>query len=84
MNVIDHEMNIAEATNATRIHHQWFPDQIRLERGLNGDTIDLLETKGHTIKSSFAMGSTQSVMYKKGQFHGASDPRKPGALTLGY
>ena len=84
MNVIDHEMNIAEATNATRIHHQWFPDQIRLERGLNGDTIDLLETKGHTIKSSFAMGSTQSVMYKKGQFYGASDPRKPGALTLGY
>ncbi|MDJ0582792.1 gamma-glutamyltransferase [Crocosphaera sp.] len=84
MNVIDHEMNIAEATNATRIHHQWFPDQIRLERGFNGDTIDLLENKGHTVKSSFAMGSTQSIMSEKGQFYGASDPRRPGALTLGY
>ncbi|HAC65351.1 MAG TPA: gamma-glutamyltransferase, partial [Cyanothece sp. UBA12306] len=84
MNIIDHEMNIAEATNAPRIHHQWFPDQIRLERGINGDTINLLEDKGHKIKTSFAMGSTQSIMYDKGLFYGASDPRKPGALTLGY
>ena len=84
MNVIDHQMNIAEATNATRIHHQWFPDQIRSERGLNGDTIELLENKGHRVKSSFAMGSTQSIIYEKEQFYGASDPRKPGALTLGY
>ncbi|MDJ0662693.1 MAG: gamma-glutamyltransferase [Crocosphaera sp.] len=84
MNVIDHQMNIAEATNATRIHHQWFPDQIRFERGLNGDTIGLLEQKGHRVKSSFAMGSTQSIIYENGQFYGASDPRKPGALTLGY
>lgn len=84
MNVIDHQMNIAEATSAVRIHHQWFPDKIRVERGLSADTIKLLEQKGHTIENSFAMGSTQSIMYQNGQFYGASDPRKPGALTLGY
>jgi gamma-glutamyltranspeptidase/glutathione hydrolase len=84
LNVIDHEMNIAEATNATRIHHQWFPDKIRFEKTLNGDTIELLEKKGHQLEPGFAMGSTQSILYENGQFSGASDPRKPGALTLGY
>ncbi|MEA5509568.1 gamma-glutamyltransferase [Crocosphaera sp. UHCC 0190] len=84
MNVIDHQMNIAEATNATRIHHQWFPDKILVERGLSVDTIKLLEAKRHIIENSFAMGSTQSIIYEKGQFYGASDPRRTGALTLGY
>jgi len=36
-------MNIAEATNAVRIHHQWLPDVLRIEEGLNRDTIRLLE-----------------------------------------
>ncbi|MEM8781038.1 MAG: gamma-glutamyltransferase, partial [Cyanobacteria bacterium P01_G01_bin.49] len=84
LNVIDHDMNIAEATNATRIHHQWFPDKIQVEQRLNGDTIELLESKGHIIESSFSMGSTQSILYDNEHFYGASDPRKPGALTLGY
>ena len=84
MNVIDHGMNIAEATNAFRIHHQLFPDEIRVERGMNGDTIELLKTKGHKIQFGDAMGSTQSIMFKDGIFYGASDPRRPGALTLGY
>ena len=44
-------MNIAEATNATRIHHQWFPDEIRVEEGLSADTIKLLENRGHKIAS---------------------------------
>ncbi|MDJ0510404.1 MAG: gamma-glutamyltransferase [Crocosphaera sp.] len=84
MNVIDHKMNIAEATNAHRVHHQWFPDLLRVEEGLNGDTLELLEGKGHQIDGSHAMGSTQSIIYEDNQFFGASDPRKPGALTLGY
>ncbi|MGK7942508.1 MAG: gamma-glutamyltransferase [Crocosphaera sp.] len=84
MNVIDHDMNIAEATNAHRVHHQWFPDVLRVEEGFNGDTIELLEGKGHKIDSAYGMGSTQSILYEDNQFFGASDPRKPGALTLGY
>ncbi|MGK7874790.1 MAG: gamma-glutamyltransferase [Xenococcaceae cyanobacterium] len=84
MNVIDHRMNIAEATNAVRVHHQWLPDELRIERGLNSDTIRLLTEKGHQVVVGNAMGSTQSVMSIDGVLYGASDPRKPGSLTLGY
>ncbi|MCP4104135.1 MAG: gamma-glutamyltransferase [Desulfobacteraceae bacterium] len=84
MNVIDHGMNIAAATNAVRVHHQWLPDELRIEKGLNKDTIALLRQKGHNIVEKNAMGSTQSIMFKDGLFYGASDPRRPGALTIGY
>lgn len=84
MNVIDHEMNIAEATNAPRIHHQWFPDEIRVEEGLSPDTIRLLEERGHKVALKNVMGSTQSIMKVDGVLAGASDPRREGALTLGY
>ena len=50
LNVIDHGMNIAEATLAPRIHHQWLPDEVTAERGFSPDTIRLLETRGHTVK----------------------------------
>jgi gamma-glutamyltranspeptidase/glutathione hydrolase len=84
MNVIDHKMNIAAATNAIRVHHQWLPDTLQIEQGLNGDTIRLLTEKGHKISVQNAMGSTQSIMGVGNSFQGASDPRRPSALTLGY
>ena len=84
MNVIDHKMNIAAATNAIRVHHQWLPDTLQIEQGLNGDTIRLLTEKGHKISVQNAMGSTQSIMGVGNSFEGASDPRRPSALTLGY
>lgn len=84
MNVIDHKMNIATATNAVRVHHQWLPDELRIERGLNEDTISLLKEKGHEVNIKAAMGSTQSIMRVEDKLYGASDPRKSGALTLGY
>ena len=84
LNVIDHQMNIAEATNAVRVHHQWLPDELRVEEGLSLDTIRLLEARGHTVKLKRTMGSTQSIMRVDGMLHGASDPRTPSALSLGY
>ena len=85
MNVIDHGMNIAEATNAARMHHQWLPDEIRVEKGLSKDTIEALVEKGHKIKVKNAMGSTQSIMLTdEGYKLGASDPRRSGALTAGH
>jgi gamma-glutamyltranspeptidase/glutathione hydrolase len=82
-NAIDFQMNIAEATNALRIHHQWLPDRLQVEKGLNNDTINLLKSKGYQVEIVDAMGSTQSVISIKGVLSGASDPRRPGALTLG-
>jgi len=84
MNVIDHEMNIAEATYAPRIHHQWLPDELRIEEGLSPDTVRLLEDKGHEVMVGAAMGSAQSIMVTEQGLFGASDPRRAGALTAGY
>ncbi len=85
LNVIDHGMNIAEATEAVRVHHQWLPDELRVERGLSRDTVQLLEAKGHSIDVGHAMGSTQSIVIRAdGTLRGASDPRTPGALTAGH
>ena len=84
MNVIDHGMNVAEATHAPRIHHQWLPDELRVEEGLSSDTIRLLEQRGQNVVVKNAMGSTQSIMVTDDGLYGASDPRRAGALTLGY
>ena len=83
VNVIDFEMNIAEATNQRRIHHQWIPDILEVEPGFNIDTLSLLESRGHKVEQSFNMGSTQSIHVGTHYLFGASDPRRPNALTLG-
>jgi len=86
-NMIDHNMNVAEATNAARIHHQWLPDEIRVEQGgLSRDTVAALEAKGHRIAVKSVMGSTQSIHVDtgKGLLLGASDPRRTGSATVGY
>lgn len=84
LNMIDHNMNIAQATAAPRIHHQWLPDFIRYEQGISPDTIQLLKAKGHTLKQQATMGSTQTIMKNENGIYGASDPRTPAALSLGY
>ncbi len=83
LNVIDHDMNIAAATAAPRVHHQWLPDELRVESGLSVDTLDLLRARGHEIGEKNAMGSTQSVVRIDQGFLGAADPRRPGALAAG-
>jgi len=83
LNVIDHQMNIAEASAAPRIHHQWLPDYLRIERGISPDTVKLLTQKGHQIKVKQAMGSTQTIMLNQQGYFGASDPRRPSALSKG-
>ena len=83
VNVIDHEMNIAAATAAPRMHHQWYPDVLGLEQGYSPDTIRLLEAKGHSVRAgSFTIGSLQSVAYRNGVFRGASDTRRPSAGSV--
>ncbi|MDF0534862.1 gamma-glutamyltransferase [Shewanella sp. A32] len=84
MNVIDHHMNIAEATAAPRIHHQWLPDEIRVEKSLNLDTIHLLQKMGYTISVKPAMGSTQTIMVSADGRYGASDPRYANSGAVGY
>jgi len=85
VNSIDFGMNVAEATNAPRFHHQWLPDQLRVEKGFSPDTLKLLSQKGQNVKVMSAMGSTQSIMLgPDGMRYGASDPRTIDDLTAGY
>ncbi len=86
MNVIDHGMNIAEATYAPRIHHQWLPDELRVEEGISADTKGILRAKGHDVVVKRTMGSTQSIMIdgESGVLLGATDPRRPGSSVEGY
>jgi gamma-glutamyltranspeptidase/glutathione hydrolase len=83
VNIVDHGMNIAEAANAPRMHHQWYPDVLNLEPGISPDTIGILRERGHEVRSArFSSGSTQTVAYKDGVFRGASDTRRPGAGSV--
>jgi len=85
INIIDHKLNLAEAVTAPRIHHQWLPDLLYVEKGLSPDTLDLLKKKGHIIKSGLTMGAASSILVdiEKGVIYGASDPRRDG-LAMGY
>ncbi len=84
LNTVDHGMNVAAATAAPRMHHQWLPDELRIEPGFSRDSLRLLVEKGHRVVVKNAMGSTQSLLRIEDGWTGASDPRRPGALTLGY
>ena len=84
VNVIDHGMNLSEATAAPRMHHQWYPDVLQLESGFSPDTIRLLRARGHQVEESRAsMGSIQAVGVRDGVYLGASDPRRPNAASAG-
>ncbi|MGI9535929.1 MAG: gamma-glutamyltransferase [Desulfocapsaceae bacterium] len=83
MNVIDHGLNVMSAVSAPRIHHQWLPDELRVEEGLSPDTIKILEEKGHNVVRKSSMGAIQSIMVEDGMMYGAADPRRSTALAAG-
>ena len=85
VNVVDHGMSIVEATCSPRFHHQWKPDELRIEKELDLGVARLLEEKGHNVVTGEAIGATQSILVlEDGTFEGTSDPRRPGGLALGY
>jgi gamma-glutamyltranspeptidase / glutathione hydrolase len=86
MNVIDHKMNIAEATMAPRIHHQWLPDELRVEEGISADTKTILRAKGHDVVTKRTMGAVQSIMVdpETGMLLGATDLRRTSGSVEGY
>lgn len=82
VNVLVYDMNVAEASHQPRIHHQWLPDVLLVEPGINPDTLSILHGMGYKTKTSGTMGSTQSIQWQDGLFLGASDPRRPGAAAI--
>ncbi|MCI0434179.1 MAG: gamma-glutamyltransferase, partial [Gemmatimonadetes bacterium] len=75
VNVLDFRMNVQQAVDWPRIHHQWQPDELRLEPGFSPDTIALLQARGHTIRQVGSQGEVAAVLWDGVWLQGASDGR---------
>jgi gamma-glutamyltranspeptidase/glutathione hydrolase len=81
INAVDFGEDIQRAVNAPRFHHQWMPDELRVEAWqLSPDTLELLEKMGHKIRRSESWGDAECVAidWKTGERLGASDARNGG------
>lgn len=84
VNALDHRMDIAQAISLPRLHHQWMPDEVRIERGFPEKTLDALRAKGHILVSPMGQTSANSIAATKKGWIGAADPRTRGAEAAGY
>lgn len=84
VDAVDFRMNPAEAVAQPRFHHQWWPDELRVEKGISPDTLALLRRYGHHVAVKPAMGRVQTIQVRDGGLYGASDPRDPDGAALGY
>ncbi len=81
LNVIDYRMTLQEAVDAPRIHHQWMPDRLVMERlGFAEDVRDALRARGHNLDFRSSIGDCHAVMIDAptGVRLGAADPRNDG------
>ena len=79
VNVIDFCMTASEAVSAPRVHHQWAPRAMFVDKEISLDVRQKLEEKGHSLRGMPFHSSVQMVyLDDDGQYHGASDPRKGG------
>ena len=83
-NVIDRKLPITDAVAEPRLHHQWMPDQVLVEREFSRDTMRALQGRGHTVVDSLQPTSTNSILVTPEGLVGAADPRSRGALAAGY
>ena len=84
LNVVDFGMNIQEAVDAPRLHHQWLPDETRYERwGLSPDTLALLAEKGHTMVATRVQGAVSAIYYNAEEdiLEAAEDRRRTSAAV---
>jgi gamma-glutamyltranspeptidase/glutathione hydrolase len=83
VNVLDYHMDIAAAVAAPRLHHQWLPDVVRVERGFADDALAELRAKGHQVIDQLGQTSANSIAVTDHGLLGAPDPRTRGAEAAG-
>ena len=83
VNVIDYGMDVAAAVAAPRLHHQWLPDEVRIERGFADETVAALKAKGHHVVEPLGQTSANSIAVTANGLLGAPDPRTRGAEAAG-
>jgi gamma-glutamyltranspeptidase/glutathione hydrolase len=86
VNVADFGMNVQDAVDAPRFHHQWLPDRIRHEKnGLSPDTLAVLRSRGHELQAVEVQGVAQAVLYDaaRNMLEGATDRRASDGAAVG-
>jgi gamma-glutamyltranspeptidase/glutathione hydrolase len=85
LNVVDFKMNVQDAVDAPRIHHQWLPDTLRCERGISPDTIAILKGWGYSLDFSpgVVLARVEAILSDGGWLQGGSDGRAVGKAA-GY
>ncbi len=83
VNVLDYRMDVAAAVAAPRLHHQWLPDEVRVERGFADETLAALKSMGHVIVVPLGQTSANSIAVTRNGLLGAPDPRTRGAEAAG-
>jgi gamma-glutamyltranspeptidase/glutathione hydrolase len=84
LNVIDRKLPIAQAVSEPRLHHQWLPDEVAVERGFSPDLMRALTERGHNVVQGLPFGSANSILVTPDGLAGAADNRTAGALAVGY
>ena len=84
VNVLDYKMDVAAAVAAPRLHHQWLPDEVRVERGFPDDVLSELKTMGHFTVEPMGQTSANSILVTPNGPLGAADPRTRGAEAAGH
>ena len=83
VNVLDYHMDVAAAVAAPRVHHQWLPDEVRIEHGFADDTLTGLRAKGHRVVEPMGQTSANSIAVTPDGLLGAPDPRTRGSEAAG-
>jgi gamma-glutamyltranspeptidase/glutathione hydrolase len=86
LNVVDFGMNAQEAVDAGRMHHQWLPDRVSMERyGFSADTSKTLQAMGHTVVEVGGQGVAQVIVVnqKENMLEGGLDRRAPDGGAAG-
>ncbi len=86
LNVIDFGMNVQDAIDAPRVHHQWQPDRLSLERGISPDTVALLKSRGYDVDYApgVVLAQVAAIVSDGGWLQGGSDGRSAMGKAAGY
>jgi gamma-glutamyltranspeptidase/glutathione hydrolase len=76
LNVLEFKMPVMAAVAQPRIHHQWLPDRLIVERAIDSDARKLLEQRGHALREQGSVGVVQAITWDGATMNGAADPRK--------
>ena len=85
LGVVDYGLNAQQAVAAPRLHHQWLPDEIKVEAGaLLPAAQDTLRARGYRLKASEPWGRLDIIrILPDGTLEGGADPRGDDT-ALGY